>query len=88
MLAIGIANCPGISRIVRSATLSVRNEEFVLAAEARGESHLYIMFSEIFPNILPPTIIEGTIRMVCDAHRSQPELSLGWVSSLLKRTGA
>jgi peptide/nickel transport system permease protein len=63
MLAIGIANCPGISRIVRSATLSVRNEEFVLAAEARGESHLYIMFSEIFPNILPPTIIEGTIRI-------------------------
>jgi len=63
MLAIGIANCPGISRIVRSATLSVRHEEFVLAAEARGESHLYIMFSEIFPNILPPTIIEGTIRI-------------------------
>jgi len=63
MLAIGIANCPGISRIVRSATLSVRNEEFVPAAEARGESHLYIMASEIFPNILPPTIIEGTIRI-------------------------
>jgi peptide/nickel transport system permease protein len=63
MLAIGVANCPGISRIVRSATLSVRNEEFVLAAEARGESHLYIMASEIFPNILPPTIIEGTIRI-------------------------
>jgi peptide/nickel transport system permease protein len=63
MLAIGIANCPGISRIVRSATLSVRNEEFVLAAEASGESHLYIMFSEIFPNILAPTIIEGTIRI-------------------------
>jgi peptide/nickel transport system permease protein len=63
ILAIGIANCPGISRIVRSATLSVRSEEFVLAAEARGESHFYIMFSEIFPNILPPIIIEGTIRI-------------------------
>jgi peptide/nickel transport system permease protein len=63
MLAIGIANCPGISRIVRSATLSVRSEEFVLAAEARGESHFYIMFSEIFPNILPPIIIEATIRI-------------------------
>jgi peptide/nickel transport system permease protein len=63
MLAIGIANCPGISRIVRSATLSVRTEEFVLAAEARGESHFYIMFWEIFPNILPPIIIEATIRI-------------------------
>jgi peptide/nickel transport system permease protein len=63
ILAIGIANCPGIARIVRSATLSVGNEEFVFAAEARGESHFYIMASEIFPNILPPTIIEGTIRI-------------------------
>jgi peptide/nickel transport system permease protein len=63
LLAIGIANCPGISRIVRSATLSIRHEEFVLAAQSRGESHLYIMFGEIFPNILPPTIIEATIRI-------------------------
>lgn len=63
MVAIGIANTPGIARVVRSATLSVKNEEFVLAAQARGESHLYVTFGEIFPNVLPPIVIEATIRI-------------------------
>ncbi len=63
LLAIGIANVPGIARIVRSATLAVRGEEFVLAARASGESHLYVMFGEIFPNVLPSIVIEATIRI-------------------------
>lgn len=62
LLAIGVANAPGIARIVRSATLGVKSEEFVLAARARGESPLYVMFGEIFPNVLPPIVIEATIR--------------------------
>lgn len=63
MVAIGIANTPGIARVIRSATLAVKNEEFVLAAQARGESHLYVAFGEIFPNVLPPIVIEATIRI-------------------------
>jgi peptide/nickel transport system permease protein len=39
----------------------VKNEEFVLAAKARGESHIFIMFGEILPNVLSPIIIEATI---------------------------
>ena len=35
----------------------------MLAAQARGEGHLYIMFGEIFPNVLPPIVIETTIRI-------------------------
>jgi peptide/nickel transport system permease protein len=61
MLAIGIVGAPRIARVVRSATLSRKNEEFVLAAKARGESNLYVMFGEIFPNVLSPTIIEASI---------------------------
>lgn len=61
MIAIGVVAAPRISRVVRSATLSVRGEEFVLAARARGESHFYVMFGEIFPNVLSPIIIEATI---------------------------
>lgn len=63
LLAIGIANVPGIARIVRGATLATREEEFVLAAQARGESHAYVMFGEIFPNVLPSIVIETTIRI-------------------------
>jgi peptide/nickel transport system permease protein len=63
LLAIGIANAPGVARIVRSAALSLRDAEFVLAAQARGERHLYVMFGEIFPNVLPPVVVEATIRV-------------------------
>ena len=63
LLAIGVANTPGVARIVRSATLAIKEEEFVLAARARGESPLYVMFGEIFPNVLPPVVIEATIRI-------------------------
>jgi peptide/nickel transport system permease protein len=62
LLAIGVAGAPGIARIVRSETLALREAEFVLAARARGESVVFIMFGEILPNVLPPIVIEGTIR--------------------------
>jgi peptide/nickel transport system permease protein len=63
LLAIGVANAPGVARIVRSATLSLREAEFVLAARARGERHLYVMFGEIFPNVLAPVVVEATLRV-------------------------
>ena len=63
LLAIGVANAPGIARIVRSAALGLRETEFVLAARARGERHLYVMFGEIFPNVLSPIVVEATIRI-------------------------
>src|SRR5262249_199430 len=47
LTAIGVANAPGVARIVRSAALSLREAEFVLAAQARGERQLYIMFGEV-----------------------------------------
>jgi peptide/nickel transport system permease protein len=63
LLAIGVANAPGVARIVRSAALALRDAEFVLAAQARGERHLYVMFGEILPNVLPPVVVEATIRV-------------------------
>lgn len=63
IMAIGIVYAPRIARVVRGSTLSVKEEEYVQAAKARGESDLYIMFGEIFPNILSPIIVEGSIRV-------------------------
>jgi peptide/nickel transport system permease protein len=63
VLAIGVVYAPRIARIVRGSTLSVKNEEFVAAAEARGESDFYIMFGEILPNIVSPIIVEASIRI-------------------------
>ena len=63
LLAIGLANAPGVARIVRSASFALRDAEFVLAARVRGERHLYVMFGEIFPNVLAPVIVEATLRV-------------------------
>lgn len=63
VLAIGVVYAPRIARVVRGSTLSVKNEEFVKAAEARGESDLYVMFGEILPNIVSPIVVEASIRV-------------------------
>lgn len=63
ILVIGVIFAPRIARVVRGSALSVRNEEFVRAAEARGESDLFVMFGEIFPNVLAPIIVEGSLRV-------------------------
>lgn len=63
VFAIGVVYSPKIARVTRASTLSVKSEEFVRAAEQRGESLSYILFREIFPNIRGPIIVEGTIRI-------------------------
>ncbi|GGJ16951.1 ABC transporter permease [Halobellus salinus] len=63
ILAVGIAYFPRIARVVRSSTISVKNEEYVKAAEARGESTVSIIFREILPNVTSAIIVEGTIRV-------------------------
>lgn len=63
ILAIGITYIPRVVRVVRSATLGLKNEEFVIAARARGESDLYIVFREILPNIWNVIIVEAGIRI-------------------------
>jgi peptide/nickel transport system permease protein len=61
--AIAIGATPGIARLVRGLTLDLRNREFVLAAQMRGESSIYIMFREILPNMTGPIIVDACIRI-------------------------
>jgi peptide/nickel transport system permease protein len=63
MLAIAVAFTPGMARIARSAVLSVRERDFVLAARARGEGMGFIVLREILPNTVAPVIVEATIRV-------------------------
>lgn len=63
IVAIGIVFTPGIARITRSSTLSVKNEEYITAAEARGESIYRIAFHEILPNVSSPILVEASIRV-------------------------
>jgi peptide/nickel transport system permease protein len=63
ILSIGIVFIPRVARVVRSAALGLRTAEFVEAAQVRGERASYILFHEILPNLWPPIIVEGSIRM-------------------------
>ena len=63
ILTIGIAFMPGVSRVIRSATLAIKPLEFVQSARLRGESAHYIIFREILPNIIPVVAVEASIRV-------------------------
>ena len=63
VMAIGVVYAPRIARVTRSATLSVSEEEYVMAAKARGESSPYILFKEILPNVTGPIVVEGSVRV-------------------------
>ncbi|QYM94909.1 ABC transporter permease [Dickeya ananatis] len=63
VLAITIAFVPGMVRIARSVALAARQQDYVNAAIARGESSSYIILREMLPNIVAPIIVESTIRV-------------------------
>ena len=60
---IGFVSMPGIARVVRSSTLSLKTMEFVQSARLRGESTFYIVFCELLPNVLPVLGVEASVRM-------------------------
>jgi len=63
ILAVALSFAPGMSRVARSVTLSVRTRDFVNAAIARGERTSYILMREMLPNVVAPVIVEGSIRV-------------------------
>jgi peptide/nickel transport system permease protein len=62
IIAVGIVLMPGISRVVRAATLGVAVSGYVEAAVARGERTISILFREILPNISTPLLADFGLR--------------------------
>jgi peptide/nickel transport system permease protein len=63
MVAVGIVYVPALVRLTRSVALEIAQEEFILAARARGDGIFYILFREILPNAWPPLIVEAGLRV-------------------------
>jgi peptide/nickel transport system permease protein len=59
---IGFVSMPGIARVVRSTTLSLKTMEFVQSARLRGESTPHIIFRELLPNVMPVLGVEASVR--------------------------
>jgi peptide/nickel transport system permease protein len=62
VLAVGIVQITGISRIVRAATLEVSVRGYVEAAVARGDPTPAILSREILPNIMAPVLADFGLR--------------------------
>jgi len=63
VIVIGFVFTPNIARTVRAAVLGESELEYVAAARLRTERTRHILFREILPNVLPPIIVEFTVRL-------------------------
>lgn len=61
LIAIAIVNVPTFGRLVRSKVLSVKQEEYILAARAIGMGDTRILTHHILPNSIAPIIVQGTL---------------------------
>jgi oligopeptide transport system permease protein len=59
--ALGAVSWLTMARIVRGQIISLKNQEFVLAARATGVSTLKIIFRHLVPNALGPVIVYATL---------------------------
>ena len=76
IIAIGVANVPWMARVIRSQGLSIREMDFVAAAEAGGMSPARIIFRHILPNSLAPVIVQSTLSM---GYAVLVEATLGFI---------
>jgi ABC-type dipeptide/oligopeptide/nickel transport system permease subunit len=60
-LAIGIVAIPIYARVMRASVLSIREQDYVTASRALGESSRGVLFRRIVPNALTPLIVQGTL---------------------------
>lgn len=59
--ALGLISWLTMARVVRGQVLSLKNQEFVLAARATGVSTFGIIFRHLVPNVLGPVIVYATL---------------------------
>jgi oligopeptide transport system permease protein len=59
--ALGLVSWLTMARVVRGQILSLKNQEFVMAARATGVSTFGIIFKHLVPNALGPVIVYATL---------------------------
>lgn len=62
IIVIVLLYTPIVTRVIRSATLGLRDSGYVEAAKLRGESTRFILFREILPGVLPALVVEASLR--------------------------
>ena len=63
ILVIGIVYTPQYARLIRGSVLSVKEEEYVEAAENTGLGDVRILFKHVIPNAYTPVLVQGTFHV-------------------------
>jgi peptide/nickel transport system permease protein len=63
IIALSIATLPGYARVMYGLTLSVRENDYILAERTMGSSNMRMMINHILPNSLPPMIVLVTLQL-------------------------
>jgi peptide/nickel transport system permease protein len=61
LIAISVVSIPFYARITRGEVLALKEREFVTAARGLGGSGLRIILCHVFPNTLPPLVVQTTL---------------------------
>jgi peptide/nickel transport system permease protein len=79
MIAIGISATPVFIRLTRGQTLSVKAEDYILAARAVGNPGWRIAIRHVLPNVAPALIVQATLAIAAAviAEASLSFLGLG-----------
>lgn len=63
MIAIAVANIPIFARLIRGNLLSLKEQDFVVAARASGAGAGWVLFIHLLPHLFTPLIIQGTVSL-------------------------
>lgn len=61
MIVIGLTSWMGVARLIRAEFLSLRQRDFVLAAQALGATDFRLIFRHILPNAMSPVLVSATL---------------------------
>jgi ABC-type dipeptide/oligopeptide/nickel transport system permease subunit len=74
ILAIGVALTPNFLRLARSLALTIREQDYILAARALGTGQLRVMVRHVFPNTVYALVVVATL-YIATAIRTEAGLS-------------
>lgn len=63
LIAVAVVTWPVYARLVRGQVLSLREREYVQAAQITGASHTRIMLRHLLPNTLAPLLVQASFDM-------------------------
>jgi ABC-type dipeptide/oligopeptide/nickel transport system permease subunit len=63
IIALSVAIIPGYARVTHGVTLSIKENDYIMAQRSMGSSNMRVMFGHILPNAFPPLIVLMTMQL-------------------------